>query len=32
MQQHRRAKRVMSFDAHHHKNTTTCGKPQGGKT
>nr|DAD74913.1 MAG TPA: hypothetical protein [Siphoviridae sp. ctXPH7]DAJ24743.1 MAG TPA: hypothetical protein [Caudoviricetes sp.]DAQ32839.1 MAG TPA: hypothetical protein [Caudoviricetes sp.] len=32
MRQHGQAKRVMSLSAHHHKNTTTCGKPQGGKT
>ena len=32
VRQHGQAKRVMSLSAHHHKNTTTCGKPQGGKT
>lgn len=32
VRQHGQAKRVMSLAAHHHKNTTTCGKPQGGKT
>jgi hypothetical protein len=32
VRQHGQAKRVMIFAAHHHKNTTICGKPQGGKT
>lgn len=32
VRQHGQAKRVMSFADHHNKNTTTCGKPQGGKT
>lgn len=32
VRQHGQAKRVMSLAAHHHKNTTTCFKPQGGKT
>ena len=32
VRQHGQAKRVMSLSDHHHKNTTTCGKPQGGKT
>lgn len=32
VRQHGQAKRVMSLAAHHHKNITICGKPQGGKT